>query len=236
MPKKTFIGPTNGAGLQLNKFHFIWIIATAFLVAAVAWLGHQNSTLRATLADCTTPASRQAVESQENQAALTAVGQLMQLPSGSPTVATIVDSASLKSQQPFFSEASDGDKLLIYSDLAIIYRPSNNQIIKSGPVKVLPDTLSASSTLPTVEIRNGGANKGAAATLADKLTAAGQWRVATVGNTALDNYQGNTVVNVSGRDLPNLAALAADLTAAVTSSMPIGEATSSADAVVILGK
>ena len=64
------------------------------------------------------------------------VGALYSLPSGEqPTVAQIKHQDKLR-DQAFFSNAQDGDSILIYpkAKLAIIYRQSTNKIINAGPV------------------------------------------------------------------------------------------------------
>ena len=55
----------------------------------------------------------------------------------SPTVATITDIIKLK-HQPFFANAKNGDKVIIYSQSkkAILYRPSINKIIDIAPVNL----------------------------------------------------------------------------------------------------
>jgi len=68
----------------------------------------------------------------------TQVGKLLALPTGeTPTVATVTDPSKLK-DQAFFAQTIKGDKLLIYTSAkkAIIYRPSNNQIINVGPIAI----------------------------------------------------------------------------------------------------
>ena len=72
---------------------------------------------------------------QENKI-LTEVGALIDLPSGTPTIATISDAASAKQSQPFLTNAQDGDILIVYPQAAeaILYRPSTNKLIAVGPV------------------------------------------------------------------------------------------------------
>src|SRR5579862_7460225 len=63
-----------------------------------------------------------------DQAVINSVGKLMVLPTNeTPTIATVSDKSKL-SGQPFFANAQNGDKVLIYSksQKAILYRPSIN--------------------------------------------------------------------------------------------------------------
>lgn len=67
------------------------------------------------------------------------VGKLYDLPkSEKPDVATVKDKDALKKQYPFFDKAENGDVVLIYKDakIAILYRPSNKQLVKVGPVNI----------------------------------------------------------------------------------------------------
>ena len=66
------------------------------------------------------------------------VGTLMVLPTvEQPTVATVSDVTKL-ADQPFFANAKNGDKVLIYtqSKKAILYRESINKIIEVAPVNL----------------------------------------------------------------------------------------------------
>lgn len=70
------------------------------------------------------------------------VGKLMTLPTDEePTVATVTDKEKLASQ-PFFANAQNGDKVLIYTKArkAILYRPSLNMIIEVAPVSPGPNS------------------------------------------------------------------------------------------------
>lgn len=74
------------------------------------------------------------------------VGKLMILPtSEEPTVATVTDLAKLK-DQPFFAQAQNGDKVLIYTQTkkAVLYRPSAHKIIDVAPINI-GDTATASA-------------------------------------------------------------------------------------------
>lgn len=66
------------------------------------------------------------------------VGQLMVLPQGeTPTIATVVEPEKLKNQ-PFFANAKQGDKVLIYTNArkAILYDPLNRRIVEVAPLTI----------------------------------------------------------------------------------------------------
>lgn len=75
------------------------------------------------------------------------VGKLIELPIGEiPTIATVSDATKL-SDQPFFANAQNGDKVLIYAQAkkAILYRPSikwkifySIKIIEISPINLAP--------------------------------------------------------------------------------------------------
>ncbi len=66
------------------------------------------------------------------------VGKLIELPSDeTPTIATVVDAAKVKTQA-FFTNAQNGDKVLLYSKSgkAILYRPTTNKIVEVAPINI----------------------------------------------------------------------------------------------------
>lgn len=118
-----------GAGKPKRSGRLLTIVLSVLLVVTLAAAGYfawQYYQLRS---------NPDKLQQDETTSLVQKVGKLYQLPSGTPTIATINDKDKLKSQ-PFFAQAENGDKLLIYNDakLAIIYRESENRIINVGPV------------------------------------------------------------------------------------------------------
>ena len=90
-------------------------------------------------------------EQKSNKELIDKVGKLMILPTGeTPTVATVSDLAKLKNN-PFFAQAKQGDKVLIYlkAKKAILYDPLINKIIDVGPIYI-PSTSAKITPVPTV--------------------------------------------------------------------------------------
>ncbi len=90
-----------------------------------------------------------AVQQAQNQQLINKIGTLAVLPKGeTPTIATVTDITKL-SDQPFFTNAQNGDKVLIYTQAkkAYLYRPSTNKIINIAPVNL--GNQSSSTTTPT---------------------------------------------------------------------------------------
>jgi hypothetical protein len=76
------------------------------------------------------------------------VGEKMVLPTGeTPTLATVSDVTKLQ-DQPFFKNAQNGDKVLIYGNakLAIMYRPSIHKIVAVAPVNTPVTDVSTPAT------------------------------------------------------------------------------------------
>jgi len=74
------------------------------------------------------------------------VGKLISLPSDeTPTVATVTDVEKVK-DQPFFTNAQNGDKVLIYTNAkkAILYRPTEKRIIEVDAVNINQQEVSPS--------------------------------------------------------------------------------------------
>jgi len=67
------------------------------------------------------------------------VRKLIDIPTDiEPTVATIVDVELLRTKNPFYDKAENGDHLIVTPNRAILYRASENKIIDVAPVQLEP--------------------------------------------------------------------------------------------------
>lgn len=99
---------------------------------------------------------------EQAQAILSKVGQLIQLPRGeTPTMAAISDAAAVKKDQPFLSNAENGDVLIVYQNAqeALLYRPSTGKLIAVGPVNNPPAAASVPAPITAQTIQNATSTK-----------------------------------------------------------------------------
>lgn len=120
---------TKKSRTSLTKFRIITIVAvvlvlfSGFLTYKYIQINHQIKQLRN---------NPQQVVNNSTQKLVTRVGELALLPQGqTPTIAMVKNVSQLKSQV-FFTNAQNGDYLLVYaqSKKAILYRPSDNKIVE----------------------------------------------------------------------------------------------------------
>ena len=128
-----------------------------FFILLIGFVGMSASTLY--LYQKVSTLTRQPVKQESNRAASEAlkdpkilietVGKLIVLPVGEePTIATVSDPTKLK-DQPFFANAKEGDKVLIYQKAkqAYLYSVSQNKLIDVAPINV--GATSQGTTTPT---------------------------------------------------------------------------------------
>jgi len=109
---------------------FLLLVATIYLLFSYLKTQKELSMLK-------DPVAQEAALKVENDKLIQKIGKLIELSTTEdPVVGTVNDATSLAQQQKFFVNAKNGDKVLIYKDKALIYRPDNNKLINVGPVYI----------------------------------------------------------------------------------------------------
>ncbi len=74
------------------------------------------------------------LQEKKNKNIIERTSKLMVVPEGVPQILFVEDVNQLKAQQPFFKDADNGDAVLVYPNVAIIYSVKNDKIVNVGPV------------------------------------------------------------------------------------------------------
>lgn len=75
----------------------------------------------------------------QDQSLVDKVRRHMDIPDETPLINTVTDAASLRNQL-FYAKAQDGDKVLVFSQRAILYRPSEDKVIEVGFIRPVTPT------------------------------------------------------------------------------------------------
>lgn len=183
----------------------------------------------------------QKAQAQQSQTIVAEVSKLIVLPENEqPQVATVSDVNKLKSQS-FFSQAKNGDIVLIYTQAqkAVLYDPIQKKIVEVGPINV---SVSSPTGNPTpIELRvalfNGTSVTGLSSTTERDLKAKlPNVTVVSKGNAAKNTYTKTVIVDLTGKQAAAASGLAKELNGEV-GSLPQGESKpANADFLVILGR
>lgn len=160
-----------------------------------------------------------------------------------PTVATIQDINVLQQQNAaFYKDAQNGDRLLVWSDKAVLYSPTQDIILAVLPISLpasavgqQPTNATNTAETATIEVRNGSGITGLAKTFAQTLTAAGM-DVLPAAAANKSDYAKTVIVKLTDKALPQtLKDLETATKNAAVVEMPEGEKASKADFLVIVG-
>ncbi len=224
---------------------FILVVFILAIMTGFAWYFAQYQKAKQQLSYLSSVEGRQEIDKKMIDEVIEQVRKHIILPqTETPTLATIEDAAALAKEQPFFTDAKNGDKILIYSDRAFIYSPERDLLVNVGPVYFQnQEGAAAGETTPPAEeapqapkinldIRNGSQTQGSAQNLANNLAAQGGYNISSVINAVNKDYSGVTLVNLGGKDVSTLESA---LGVTAVSALPEGEAASQADVVIIVG-
>lgn len=122
----------------------ILIAALAILVVGAAGAAYYFYDQYQTIRENPTQATEEEVQGLINRMSELIALPEADIPNGEPTLATVQDKEQLKDQE-FFTNAENGDKVLIYANArkAFLYRPSTNKIINVAPVTIGEDGTQA---------------------------------------------------------------------------------------------
>lgn len=116
----------------LKKPKMLLVLALFIALGALGFFVRQNQSLQKQV-------ETQGVDKDaEVRKIVEKLGRLMVLPDNeTPTIATVTDITKIKNQ-PFFSKAQNGDKIIIYvkAKKAILFRVEDNKIIDIAPVSI----------------------------------------------------------------------------------------------------
>lgn len=110
------------------------IVLLVLFAGILVWFASDYISAKKEVALLSNPQAQQEVYQKEIKDVVKQVSKLIILPAGEPNMATIKDAVALAKQQPFFKDAKNGDKILIYKNKAIIFRPTQNILVNVGPV------------------------------------------------------------------------------------------------------
>jgi len=245
------------ANPKVTNFFLITIIGIV-IIAAIVILAKNFLTKD----NAGQPVQQQAQEQkQEGQAdqndidkLINRVSQLIEIKKDeSPTVATVQDPAKLQETQPiFYKDAQMGDRLLVWSDKAVLYSTSKDKLISVMLIDQqqisadAPVENSASSTTDTMEttvadenasitVLNGTRTAGLAGKMRTKLTDGGI-NVTSVGDASLKTYTKTVIVKLSDKEMPATVKALQEATGAEVVTSADGETALKGDFTVIVGE
>lgn len=131
----TLRAPTNSSSISYKVSIRKRFLLSLLVILAIAGIGGSYYFYKKYTDVTSNP---NAVAQKEVNELVSDVGKLMMLPKDeTPTVATISDKEKL-SDQVFFKNAENNDKLLLYNvaATAILYRPQTKKIINVAPVSL----------------------------------------------------------------------------------------------------
>lgn len=242
-----------------NATRFIPIIIGVLLIVIVGYALTQTSFLSKKMS------TSSQLSQKEIQQLIDRVSAVVQVKTDeTPSVATITDISIMKANNPIlYRDAQNGDRMLVWTDKAVIYSTTQDKVISvmpmvtskddvaylqrlvtsltGAPTAVAPVATTTTSTTggevitkPTIEVRNGTPTPGKARTLVDQLKTS--YQVLAPADANKKDYT-KTVVYI--RD-PKVAVdvaqrIASSINATLVTELP-GEQNLRGEVVVVIGQ
>jgi len=151
-----------------------------------------------------------------------------------PKITTIENVGALKKQEAFYEYAQDGDSLVQFSSLEIIYNPVADVIVNARTRGAVAGAeIRAVQGAITIDIRNGAGKAGLAGKTAETFKGVKEFIVQSTGNAAKNSYAKTIIVNRTEKDVTGLEK---QFNTQAVKDLPAGERSSTADVVIILGR
>lgn len=174
-----------------------------------------------------------------------------------PYIATITNIDLVKEKNPdFYANASDGDKVVVWKDRAVIYSEAKDRIVAVATAKPLLVAGSSGMSQPTasstpaltasqiidqqiasttIEIRNGSRKNGAGRALQNILKSSGL-NIEKLGDTGIV-YEGTRIIDLSEGKVPAVLDLILKSTSGtVVTALPDGEKVTKSQVLILIGK
>jgi hypothetical protein len=192
--------------------------------------------------------SKNTDNTEELNALIEEIGHVYELPTGeTPALATVTDAETVKSQ-PFFGNAQNGDKVLIYTQAqkAILYRPSTKKIINVAPIQNIAAEPTSSPVaeqadpvpeIVSIALYNGTFDTNVAANVQSQVSSGitdHTVEFPIITEATQKPYQTSVVVNVSGTYTAQADQIASLLGTQVQ-ELPSNEAVPNTDLLIIIG-
>ncbi|OGL74448.1 hypothetical protein A3E39_04120 [Candidatus Uhrbacteria bacterium RIFCSPHIGHO2_12_FULL_60_25] len=234
--KKSVAAPASTQRFFGQPVVILAVVAAMAVAAVYLWITQPKPPSAPPTAETSPEVKRQVDDIVARVAELITVN-----PNEKPYVAMVSDIEAVRQANPvFYRDAEEGDKVLIWSDKAVIYSPSKDKLVavvtaQASGIPTAPQ--SATSTMAaedaTIEIRNGSGVAGAAGRLRTTLTDAGL-TVSKIGDARTRPEQ-TLVIDLSSGKAPVTVQKTLELTGGAAGTVPDGEPGSSAGILVIIG-
>lgn len=130
-----------------------------------------------------------------------------------PSIATVEDPDALRVQNAqFYALASKGDRLLVWSDKAVLYSMEQDKILAVLMIQKAPEapttpkatttTAATPEAAPTVEVRNGSGTAGLGRTLSTAIKTAGMTTLTARDTTVKTVYPSTLIYVAPGKEFP----------------------------------
>ena len=216
-----------------SPLSWVLVAGTILILGAGGYVLFQRRTERSTK-QAGTPIKQQ----EEIRALVERVGKHLPVnEKETPLIAIVTDVNAAKQQSPvFYKKATNGDRLIVWSDKAVLYSPERDEVESVLMFQAATSSPALVAEHATVEVRNGSGVVGLTAPLAEKLRSQGL-TVSKVTTTRVKEIYAKTLVtNISSRPLPLSAKILGQFGMAVASTTVSAEAPVAADFLIILGK